>query len=220
MVGQVTVLPAGVPFRCSRGCATPRIRVCTPICSVLARPDTARAATALAFREDVLKQPELGSVGSRAYGGGAAPLSASAVAERVQHAGAAGSASSSSSPWQQQAPSAASDAAELEARLMAAGAQAAQRAASQSSQLQQGSAGVQPPARRRQVVSRASAEGAARAGQHALQQSQSQPQPQRRRTHPPNGLQRSGRAAQPGDRPAPLQTAVRSNKQHDWQVRC
>lgn len=213
MVGLATSRPLAASLGCSRGSAA-RGRT-APVCSV-----QVRAASALAVREDVAEQAQLASESPSAAGNGGTPWGdAAAAAERVQRL-AAGSAVSSS-PWQLRQRSTASDVAELEARLMLAA--PSQRAAPPGTV---DHAGMQPqqqrgtqPARRRQPVSRVSEPATANVDSPSAPQRQRQ-QPQRRRTQPPNGLQRSAHPAQhAAGHAAPLQTAVRSNKQHDWQAR-
>lgn len=214
MLGAGSDLLFAAPHTCSSCRAVPRRRARIPVCSI---PTTVRAAAAVAFREEVSEQQATPISVSRDVNGAANGSNAGrAVANNPQSA--PGSANSSS-PWQQRTRRALSDAQEMQASLMAAEAQVVQRPAAQPRQQQ----GSQPPTRRRNPIARAS--DAAQGHQHGvlpqhqqreqLHQLRHQPphqqQPQRRRRPTPHELQRTRRQA-------PLQTVVRSNKQHDWQV--
>jgi hypothetical protein len=215
MLGAASNLLVAPPFTCCRCRALPQRRAtCLPVCSI---PTTVQAAAAVAYRDEVLEQQaDLLTVSSAVDGAKDVLHGRRAVADNPQSAPGS---TPSTSPWQQQrARLAISDAQQMQAGLMAAEAQAVQHVASQPRQQQ----GSHPPTRRRHPIARASD---AAQGQHAVlpqqqqreQQSQLQhqpprhQQPQRRGRPSPQDLQRSRRSA-------PLQTAVRSNKQHDWQV--
>ena len=213
MLGAGRDLLFTAPHTCSGCRVLPQRRARIPVCSI---PTTVQAPAAAAHREDVLEQQAAAiSVSHDANGAANGSHAGRAVANNPRSA--PGSASGSS-PWQQTRRGL-SDAQEMQAGPMAAEAQTVQHPAAQPRQQQ----GSQPLTRRRHPVARAS--NAAQGHQHAVspqrqqreqphqlqQQAPHQQQPQRRRRPTPHELQRSRRSA-------PLQTAVRSNKQHDWQV--